>query len=462
MSNSKTHRWSKKYRQAMVRDANAMWDAKDGEATGTETLGTEQEPDSADLFGPLKSSESGGKGGGILDLDDLPPAEPYDSATTPPASGGTASLFQPGAASMSNKDRTARRSSMSTGTFGAGRHFIASELDAALADMDEAEGDGGGADAQARRSSNDMDSTATPGTNVSSTGVSRRHSHESQTSCEGTASLSSNESNASNLHTSWATPGLKPSLKARRGTMANVPAMAHKAPFIGKPPSLGDAGSGPTAAGPWALPKAPFPNPDASTTRNSAKGPSSSPKPSRKVRFSEIVTTIAAETDQESGDSDESRDSGSADPNQQAQSRSLLQAKPSNPSLASSADTLNSTGKPAGKMRAPKGAKAAAAITAAAALAVVAEPVVGGKGLLIRPRNSDRDSDVESYQSDESDREQAVKGRRKSQAVRRLTKVFRKAFPVRTGAVAAAGAPTPTPVVPGEENKLNVAAVHAT
>lgn len=87
-------RWSKKYRQALVRDANASWDA-DAQAAASETSS-------------VPSSSEGG-----------------------PSSSST----------MSNLDMSTRRSSMSTGSFGAGRIFAASELDAALDAMSGVEGD---------------------------------------------------------------------------------------------------------------------------------------------------------------------------------------------------------------------------------------------------------------------------------------------------------------------------------
>lgn len=250
--------------------------------------------------------------------------------------------------------------------------------------------------------------------------------------------------------------------------MANVPGMVKRSPFVDSPALL--AGDGGHVAGTGGAAQAPVNLPTASST---AAKPSLIPR--RTVRFSDVVTTIDAEPDRSGEYSDDSLDDSHAPSSQTRGFRPsslashVTQPRTSNASLASSADTLNSSGQSAAKSsRSPKGAKAAAAITAAAlaaasGMAVVAEPVMGGKGVLIRQGNAEHGPDVDAYQSDDSDREQA-KGGRKSQAVRKLTKAFRKAFGA--GAGAAAGAPrsgngTP-PAVTGERTKPNGAAVHVT
>ncbi|KND03096.1 uncharacterized protein SPPG_02173 [Spizellomyces punctatus DAOM BR117] len=83
-------RWSKRYRAALVRDANASF-AADVEAASS----------------PSEASTS------------------FTQLSTPSTSS-----------TMSNLDMTARRSSMSTGSFGAGRMFAKDELDAALAGLE--------------------------------------------------------------------------------------------------------------------------------------------------------------------------------------------------------------------------------------------------------------------------------------------------------------------------------------
>ncbi|KAI8920263.1 hypothetical protein DFJ77DRAFT_507644 [Powellomyces hirtus] len=113
--------WSKKYRQALVRDANASWDA--------ELTQAHDDISSA-------SSPSGESGDALTRVQE----EEYDSTGSGSSSGfppTTAKSFPPPAhtRALMGSDMSARRSSMNRGAFGAGRLFAASELDAALAAM---------------------------------------------------------------------------------------------------------------------------------------------------------------------------------------------------------------------------------------------------------------------------------------------------------------------------------------
>ncbi|KAJ3183691.1 hypothetical protein HDU85_002120 [Gaertneriomyces sp. JEL0708] len=139
-------RWSKKYRQALVRDANANWDLEDDPHSAhnhENDADTDMRTNEGSDFDMGLDLEDGVVGSAVADqgdnTDGVFPGHPSDcnGGSTAATTARDKLLYVPSALRpISVSDMAARRSSMCTPGFGAGRIFSAEELDDALGKPD--------------------------------------------------------------------------------------------------------------------------------------------------------------------------------------------------------------------------------------------------------------------------------------------------------------------------------------